>query len=569
MNTVFFLILRQMRTPLLLLSAVYTIATFGMTLIPGVDDNGNVWHMDFFHAFYFVSFMGTTIGFGEIPYAFSGGQRLWALIFLYITVATWIYTLGALISLLSSESMRAAMTEYRFQRQVTRISEPFSLICGYGGSGSRLVGAMRDRHIQATVVEIMQDRIDALVLSDDGMFVPGIRGDARIPDNLVLAGITHPMCEHVVALTNDNAANLHIAITAKILNPGIKVICRADSHKVEANMASFGTDYIIDPFDTFASDLGLATYAPHQFLLSSWLRSEPGDDLKRVRPVPKGRWLLCGYGRFGKAIYKEMIAHGLTVQVLEPDTSIEDLPAGSIVGDGTGADSLNEARVEDALGIIAGTDNDSNNLSIIVTAKELNPDLFVIVRQNAHSNRDLFEASRADIAMEPSGVVASKISSTLTHSTINDFLSLARARGDLWAEALTERIETLGRGFLPETWELTIDEEHAPAVMQAIEQGEEVFIGHLIRDCGHPADLLPTITLFHANQQGAFCLPPIHTSLSAGDTLLFLGSKFTFWRIKWTIQDEATLSYVLTGESKPQTLIGRWFADRFGGASKT
>ena len=63
----------------------------GFVLIPGVDDQGDPWRMDFFHAFYFVSFMGTTIGFGEIPYAFTEAQRLWATISIYATVISWLY----------------------------------------------------------------------------------------------------------------------------------------------------------------------------------------------------------------------------------------------------------------------------------------------------------------------------------------------------------------------------------------------------------------------------------------------------------------------------------------------
>ncbi len=558
MNTVFFLILRQMRAPLLLLSAVYAIATLGLTLIPGVDDQGNVFYMDFFHAFYFVSFMGTTIGFGEIPYAFTGGQRMWALMFLYITVATWIYTIGTLISLLSSETLRNAITEYRYQRQVANITEPFSLICGYGDSGSKLIHAMRNRRIPATVVEIKQDRIDALMLNDGGIFVPGLRADASTPDNLVMAGLKHPLCKHVVALTNNNAANLHIAITAKIMNPNIEVICRADDQDVEANMASFGTEHIIDPFNTFARDLGLATYAPHQFQLSLWLRSEPGERLEPVQPVPKGRWLLCGFGRFGQAIYREMLDHGLSVTVIEPDADREGLPRGSIIGDGTGEASLEEGGVMDAVGIIAGADDDSNNLSIIVTAKQMNPDLFVIVRQNEHTNRHLFSYSRADIAMEPSGVVARKIRSILTNDTINDFLSLARVHGDLWARVLSERIDNLGHGVLPETWELTISDAQTPAVTSAIREGAEVTIGDLLRDSSHAQDLLPAIVLFHASPHGAFCLPQTSTTISAGDKFLLLGSKLTFWRIKWILHDEATLEYVLTGETRPQTLVGKW-----------
>ncbi len=562
MNTVFFLVLRQMRTPLLLLSTVYAVATLGLTLIPGTDDKGNIWYMDFFHAFYFVSFMGTTTGFGEIPYPFSGGQRMWTLVFLYITVAIWIYTIGALISLLSSETLKAALTEYRFKRQVQRISEPFSLICGYGDSGSKLIDALRHRLLGATVIEIMQDRIDALVLNDQDIFVPGLRGDASIPDNLILAGITHPLCRQVVALTNDNAANLHIAITAKVMNPRLQVICRADSLQIEENMASFGTDHIIDPFDTFAKDLGLATYAPHQFQLSLWLRSEPGDQLLPVQPVPQGRWILCGYGRFGQAIYKEMVHHGLAVQVIEPNGTLDDLPEGSVIRDGTGAKGLNQANVQESVGIIAGTDNDSNNLSIMITARQLNPALFVIARQNEHANRDLFTHSGAQIAMEPSGVVARKIRSILTNDTVNDFLSLARMHGDQWAKTLLERINELGDGLMCDTWELTIDSLQAPAIIEAIQAGSEIHIGHLLRDSSHPSDQLPVILLFHANNQGAFCLPEPKTTLCVGDKLLFLGSRLAFWKIKWILRDAATLDYALTGESRPQTTLGRWFSDR-------
>ena len=71
MENIVFLILRRMRQPLLTLLVVYAVSILGLTLIPGQDADGNVWHMSIFHAFYFVSYMATTIGFGEIPYAFT------------------------------------------------------------------------------------------------------------------------------------------------------------------------------------------------------------------------------------------------------------------------------------------------------------------------------------------------------------------------------------------------------------------------------------------------------------------------------------------------------------------
>lgn len=562
MNTVLFIVLRRMRVPLLLLSTVYAVATLGLTLIPGVDDEGNTWHMDFFHAFYFVSFMGTTTGFGEIPYAFSHAQRMWALVFIYITVVTWIYALGSLITLIGNETLRKAVIDFRFSRQVRMIQEPFYLVCGYGDTGSKLVSTLRNRRMQASVIDIDQARIDALMLEDDPMFVPGLKADARDPDNLIMAGMTHPMCECVVALTNDNAANLHIAISATVLNPDVKVIGRADAHDIEANMASFGTDVIIDPFDTFARNIALATYAPHQFLLLEWLSKARDEPLSDVTVMPRGLWIICGFGRFGKAIYREMEEHGIPTIIIEPDDSISDLPEGSIIGYGTEASTLNEANVDMAVGIIAGADDDSNNLSIIVTAKQLNPDLFVIVRETLRANRPLFESIPANIVMQIGETLANKIRTLLTNPLIDEFLSLARAHDDDWAKALTDRLRQISPEVLPHTWAATVGEEETAAVASAIERGETVRIRDLVRDHTDRDRELPLMVLFHSNRQGAFCLPEGNTGLDIGDQLLFAGTRASQSKALWNLNNEAALTYILNGIPRQQTVVGQWLASR-------
>ncbi len=105
MNDVTSLILRRMRTPLILIVLVYSLAIVGLLLIPGVDDKGNVWHMSIFHAFYFVSFTATTIGFGEIPFPLTDAQRLWTVLIVYLTVIGWFYALGTVISLIQDKNI--------------------------------------------------------------------------------------------------------------------------------------------------------------------------------------------------------------------------------------------------------------------------------------------------------------------------------------------------------------------------------------------------------------------------------------------------------------------------------
>ena len=247
MQNIVFLILRRMRPPLLTLLMVYAIAVLGLTLIPGRDADGNVWQMSIFHAFYFVSYMATTIGFGEIPHAFTDAQRLWVSLSLYAAVIAWIYAFGTILALVQDRTFLEALAEYRFARRIRRMREPFHLVCGYGETGTALVRALTLRGQHAVVIDVDEIRTRMVQLQDLREYVPALHGDAAVTRHLQEAGLQHPACAAVVALTNDNEVNLKIAITAKLLNPGLKVICRADSHDVEANMASFGTDHIVDP----------------------------------------------------------------------------------------------------------------------------------------------------------------------------------------------------------------------------------------------------------------------------------------------------------------------------------
>ena len=65
------LLLLELRTPLVMLIVTYAISVLGLVLIPGVTPAGSSYHLSFLDAFYLVSFTATTIGFGEIPYPSS------------------------------------------------------------------------------------------------------------------------------------------------------------------------------------------------------------------------------------------------------------------------------------------------------------------------------------------------------------------------------------------------------------------------------------------------------------------------------------------------------------------
>ena len=96
-----------------------------------------------------------------------------------------------------------------------------------------------------------------------------------------------------VALTNQDPVNLKVAITSKLLRPDLPVMARAETRRVEDNMASFGTDAIIDPYQIFGERLSLALSSPVKYLVQDWLISVPGTRLREEMRPPEGRWIVA------------------------------------------------------------------------------------------------------------------------------------------------------------------------------------------------------------------------------------------------------------------------------------
>src|SRR5215207_322128 len=313
-----FLILRRMRVPLILLIVIFSVSVLGLTVIPGQDAQGNPMRMGFFDAFYVMSYTATTIGFGEIPFPFTYNQRMWVTISIYLTVVGWAYAIGSLLALLQDRAFRSALALQHFSRKVSRLREPFLLIAGYGRSGELLGHAFDKLGRRFVVLDRSDECIDGLELDSYHADVPGLAADARDPGHLAVAGLDHPVCEAVVALTDDDEANLAIVMAAALLRPDVPVIARVTSRTIGERMQAFGSPSMVNPFDRFGDHLRLALRAPASYQLLTWLESGPGGALTpRGSPPRDGRWIVCGYGRLGRELTRDLRAEGLDVTVIE------------------------------------------------------------------------------------------------------------------------------------------------------------------------------------------------------------------------------------------------------------
>jgi len=556
------LILRKMRTPILVLLSSYAIAILGFTLIPGVDDQGNPWRMDFFHAFYVVSYTGSTIGFGEVPYAFTNAQRAWTILSIYLTVISWLYAIGTLISQFRDPAFQAALHALRISRSVRHITEPFRLICGYGDTGSLMVRAFSERGCPMVVVEWNPERINALAIRDLPVQVPALELNAGIPANLINAGLRSEWCEALVAVTDDDHTNLQAAIISKLLNPGLTVICRAETAEAEANMASFGTDHIINPHHHFAERLVMAMGTPDMHLVFDWLSGVPHTKLQERPRPPRGIWIICGYGRLGRAVHRELRAIGLETVIIEQDPDARGCPPNSISGKGTEAKTLEEAGIHEAAAVLAGTSDDADNLSIIMTARAMRPDIFLVARENQLANKPLFQAADPEIVFEASYIITTQALAILNAPLLKEFLQRAGEQSQQWHGELVERIREVADGMVPESWTEVMDREKSPALIQALELGEKIPLGTILRSSRNREEQVSCLPLLLCRDAAITLLPDKDMLLESGDRVLFCGTLHAMNRMRGNLRNLNSLRYAHTGKAGPDGLLWRALARR-------
>jgi Trk K+ transport system NAD-binding subunit len=277
---------------------------------------------------------------------------------------------------------------------------------------------------------------------------------------------------------------------------------------------------------------------------------------------PQGTWILCGYGRFGKAIRERLSHEGVTTIVVEAEPENTGAPAGTVVGRGTEAETLQEAGVEEAVGIIAGTDNDPNNLSILLTARELNPELFTVGRQCRGHNHPIFEAAELDLIMDAGTILTREVLALLTTPLLEAFLEEASGNDDEWANVLVSRISAITGEALPDTWSLDISERAAPAVREAIDRRETSHLRDLLTDPRAADEWLPAVPLMLHRGGERRLLPGLDTALEPGDRLLFCGKARAQRHMHAILTDPTLLAYVRTGEMRPSGLVWRWLEQR-------
>ena len=146
---------------------------------------------------------------------------------------------------------------------------------------------------------------------------------------------------------------------------------------------------------------------------------------KQIKKM-KDHYILCGYGRIGRMIAKEIKDKKLPLVVLENTPEVlEQLEKDEILyikGDAAEEDNLTAAGIQSAMGLISAVSSDADNVYIILTARSLNPDIFILTRASEEKTIKKLLGAGADQVVSPYAIGARKMAQAILRPAVADFL---------------------------------------------------------------------------------------------------------------------------------------------------
>jgi len=166
-----------------------------------------------------------------------------------------------------------------------------------------------------------------------------------------------------------------------------------------------------------------------QFMVEGRIREILGRrKLEKKIRGQKGHYIICGYGRVGSSIYEALGSKPIGIVVIERDPArvakLNERNILHVAGEATDEENLIRANVQQARGLIAALKTDSDNVYVILSARQLNSDLFIMARSGEERSERKLIAAGADKVVCPYSMGAHRMAQTILRPTVTDFLEL-------------------------------------------------------------------------------------------------------------------------------------------------
>ena len=179
-----------------------------------------------------------------------------------------------------------------------------------------------------------------------------------------------------------------------------------------------------------------------QFMVEGQIRTILGRRRldKKINKL-KNHYIVCGYGRIGRVLCKNL-KQKLDLVIIEKDE--EKVPSMDtdgvfyISGDAADETNLFKAGIDRAKTLVAVLGNDIDNVFLVLKARQINPDIFIMARAGHEESKSILKSAGANAVESPYDIGASNMAQKIIRPTVTSFLDLAFAhqRTDILMEEI-------------------------------------------------------------------------------------------------------------------------------------
>jgi voltage-gated potassium channel len=254
----------------------------------------------------------STVGFGEMLPGMNvvAGARVWTLLLILLGSGSLVFFVSSFTAFIVEGDIQGALRRRRMQKKIDQLSDHF-IVVGVGATGIHVVGELVASKVPFVVIETSEERLHAVAeqLGPDFLYV---RGDATMDHTLEQAGIMR--AKGLAATLREDKDNAFVTITARALNPKLRIAAKVTEDSSEMKLKRAGADTIVSP--SFIGGMRLASELVRPSVVQFLDKMRSQDLRVEEVPIPTGSPLI------GAPLRETGIRHQSNVLVLavrEPD----------------------------------------------------------------------------------------------------------------------------------------------------------------------------------------------------------------------------------------------------------
>lgn len=208
-----------------------------VTTVTGIVGFMAIDHYTFSEAFYMTIITLSTVGFGEVQPLSPSGQIFTAFLIIF-NLGVFAYAISIISNFILEGELRTFLKDYKMYQKIQQL-EDHTIVCGFGRHGRQICEELTKNNLPFVVIEPENKQFEEL--RELKYFF--MEGDATDDDVLIDARIDQ--AKAVVITYSENALNVYTVLTARQLNPQLRIITRATDRTAEKKLLRAGANHVV------------------------------------------------------------------------------------------------------------------------------------------------------------------------------------------------------------------------------------------------------------------------------------------------------------------------------------